>query len=43
VHFIFGVADVDDATGEGDEFNGQAKGFGRADGFDDDVGAEAAG
>ena len=40
---FFGVTDIDDTAGEGNFFDGGAKGFGSADGFDDDVGAAAAG
>jgi len=40
---FFGVTDVDDATGEGDFFDGSAKSFGSADGFDNDVGAATVG
>ena len=40
---LFGVADVDDAAGEGDLLDRGAEGLGQADGFDDDVGTEAGG
>ena len=40
---FFGVTDVDDAAGEGDFFDSSAKGFGSADGFDDDVGTATVG
>jgi hypothetical protein len=43
VHLVLGVANVDDATCEGDEFDSEAEGFRGADGFDDDIGTEAFG
>lgn len=40
---VLWVADVDYASGEGYFFDGEAEGFGEADGFDDDVRAVAGG
>ena len=42
-HGFFRVADVNDAASEGDFLDGGAKGLGKTDGFDDDVGSAAVG